>query len=114
MKLQMLWKKHPSAQEKELAALEQKLSGTLRPVEPDTRFVKSLRLKLVGKPKDKILGLEPHQVQNGLLIAGGVLSFSVMILAGLRMLLAILGALGLIQMKKKIEDPMAFTSTSPR
>lgn len=71
-------------------------------------------MEFAGNARNKILGLERHQVQNGLLVAGGILSLSVMILAGVRMLLAILGALGLVQLKKQMDEPVKLATPSPR
>jgi hypothetical protein len=43
-------------------------------------------------------------VQEGLLVAGGILSIAVVVFSGIRAVLAILSALGILQLKRKVED----------
>jgi len=104
MKIQMPWKKKRILLERDLRQLEKHLSSTLTPVEPRPEFIHSLRVKLVGKESRKILNLPPHKIQEGLLIAGGVLSLFVVVFTGIRAVLALLSALGLLQLKKQVED----------
>ena len=104
MKIQMPWKKKRILLERDLRELEKHLASTLTPVEPRSEFIRNLRVKLVGKESRTILGLPPQKVQEGLLIAGGILSLFVVVFAGIRAILTLLSALGLLQLKKQVED----------
>lgn len=104
MKIQMPWKKKRILLEKDLQQLEKHLSSALTPVEPRPEFIQKLRVKLVGKESRKFFGLQPQRIQEGLLIAGGVFSLFVVVFTGIRAVLALLSALGLLQLKKQVED----------
>jgi len=104
MKIQMPWKRKRILLERDLRELEKYLSSTLKPVEPRPEFIQNLRIKLIGKESKRILGLPMQRVQEGLLIAGSVLSLFVVVFTGIRAMLAILSALGLLQLKKQVED----------
>jgi hypothetical protein len=109
MKIQMPWKKKKILAERDLRVLEKRLSSTLQPVEPRPEFLHNLRFTLVGKEQKKILGFPVNRVQEGLLVAGGIFSLSIVIFTGIRAVLAILSALGLMQLKKQVEE----TSQAP-
>ena len=84
--------------------LESKLDSVLKPVQPREGFVQDLRNQLVGKSEKQFLGLKVRSPEFALVMAGGVLSSFVLLLTGVRAVLAILGALGIIQqVNKKIE-----------
>jgi hypothetical protein len=104
MKIQLPWKKKRILLERDLRELEKHLSAALTPVEPRPGFVKNLRIKLVGKESRRLLGLEPQKIQQGLLVVGGVLSLFVVVFTGIRAVLTLLSALGLLQLKKQVED----------
>ena len=104
MKIQMPWKKKRIILERDLRELERHLASTLAPVEPRPEFIRNLRVKLIGKESKNILGLPPQRVREGLLIAGGVLSLFVVVLTGIRAALTVLSALGLLQLKKQVEN----------
>jgi repressor of nif and glnA expression len=61
-------------------------------------------VKLVGKESRNILGLPPQKIQEGLLVAGGILSIFVVVFAGIRAIIALLSTLGFLQLKKQVED----------
>lgn len=104
MKILLPWKNKKITLEKDLKILEKRLSSTLKPVDPRPKFVRNLRYKIVGKPQQKILGLPAEKVRNGLLVAGGVISFTVVIISGIRAIITILGALGLLQLNKQMKE----------
>lgn len=103
MKIKLPWQKKQSKLGKDLQSLEEKLESTLISVEPRSDFVKGLRTKIVGAPEKSSTHLSNKKVQKGLLVAGGVVSFLLMVLVGLRVIITILGAIGLIQVRKKVE-----------
>lgn len=90
-----------------LRALEIKLESTLKPVSPDTVFVKRLHESLLRAP---LITEEPQDegkagiIQNTLLISLGVLSASVMVISGIRGVIAFLSALGLLLQMKKMGE----------
>jgi len=104
MKLQMPWKKKKIILERDMQIIEKRLSSTLKPVEPRPEFLRALRIQVVGKEQKRILGLSAGRVKQGLLVVGGIFSLAVVILTGIRTILAILSALGLMQLKKQVED----------
>jgi len=104
MKIILPWKNKKITLEKDLRIIEKRLSSTLKPVDPHPKFVRNLRYKIVGKHQQKILGLPAEKVRKGLLVAGGVISFTVVIISGIRAIITILGALGLLQLNKQIKE----------
>jgi hypothetical protein len=104
MKIQMPWKKKKILLERDLHVLEKRLASSLKPIEPRPEFVRNLRIKIVGEDLKKIIGIPVQRVQEGLLVAGGILSIAVVVFSGIRAVLAILSALGILQLKRKVED----------
>jgi hypothetical protein len=104
MKILLPWKKKRILLERDLRGLEKHLSSTLTPIEPRPEYIKKLRVKLVGKESRKFLNLSPQKIQDGLLLVGGILSLFVVVFTGIRAVLALLSALGLLQLKKQVED----------
>jgi hypothetical protein len=104
MKIQMPWKKKKILLERDLHVLEKRLASSLNPIEPRPAFVKNLRIMLVGADSKKIIGIPVQRVQEGLLVAGGIFSIAVVVFSGIRAVLAILSALGIMQLKRKVED----------
>lgn len=104
MKIQMPWKKKKILLEKDLHVLEERLKTTLKPIQPRPDFLRNLRIQLVGEEKKSVLGIPSQKVQEGLLVAGGILSFAVVVFTGIRAVIAVLSALGIMQIKKKVED----------
>ena len=104
MKIQMPWKKKKILLERDLQVLEERLQTTLKPIQARTDFLRNLRVQLVGEESKKLLGIPSQKVQEGLLVAGGILSLAVVVFTGIRAVLAVLSALGIMQLKKKVED----------
>ncbi len=104
MKLQMPWKKKKIILERDLQIIEKRLSSTLKPVEPRPEFLRALRVQVVGKEQRRLLGLPIEKVKEGLLVAGGIFSLGIVVFTGIRAILAILSALGLMQLKKRVEE----------
>lgn len=103
MKFKLPWQKR--SKKNKMIALEEKLSSALKSVEPRAEFVQQLRSQLVGEPKKKRFGFTPAKLQSGLLVFGGVVSAVLMVMAGFRALVTLLGTLGIIgQVKKQIDD----------
>ncbi len=102
MKLRNPWnKKNKSIN---LTALEARLDAVLQPVKLRQDFIADLRKNLIGKSKKKSFSLGNADPKTSWLIFGGVLSSIMIIFSGVRAVIAILGALGLIQLNKKIEE----------
>ncbi len=103
MKFKLPWQKRSN--QDELIVLEKRLDAVLSPVNPDPGFVKRLRAQIAGQPKKQLFGLSAEKWQTGLLIFGGLASAALMMVAGFRALVTLLGALGLIrQVKKQIDE----------
>ena len=85
------WKRKQITLERDLRAVEYQLEQLFQPVIPRAEFVDQLRADLVGKPKRKWLGVASEGWQKGLLVAGGVVSFSAMVIGGAKIVGTILG-----------------------
>lgn len=85
----------------ELSHMESYLQNAMRPVQIRPEFVEGLRMRLLKEPLPKP-GLSTG-AQYLILGAAGVLSSVVIIIAGIRATVLILGALGLLrQMKNQV------------
>jgi hypothetical protein len=104
MKIKLPWQRKQSKLGKDLIALEKKLESTLIGVDPRSDFVKGLRTKVVGSSEKAAVPISNKKVQKGLLVAGGVVSILLMLLVGVRVIITILGTVGLIQARKKGEE----------
>jgi repressor of nif and glnA expression len=104
MKIQMPWKKKKIILERDLQIVEKRLSSTLRSVEPRPEFLRSLRVQVVGKEQKRIFGLSVGKAKERLLVVGGIFSLAIVVFTGIRTILAILSALGLMQLKKRVEE----------
>jgi hypothetical protein len=93
MKLEWPWKAKQITLEKDLQILETQLETVFRPIEPRAEYARNLREQLVGKPKRAWfnVNLQSPKVRNGLLVAGGVVSFFAMVITGIRVVGAIIG-----------------------
>ncbi|MEK6222977.1 MAG: hypothetical protein N2D54_12090 [Chloroflexota bacterium] len=99
MKLKLFWKK--SKDSNELGILENQLDILFLPVAPQIEFVQGLRNELVGDSKKHKLTLSPSKMRNGLIWVGGVASVFIMVMAGLRAIITLLGAVGIVQQINK-------------
>lgn len=104
MKLQLPWKKQKITLEHDLQILEDRLSSMFNYIEPRIEFIRGLRTKLVGKPHRRRVTISSEKIQKGVLIVGGVLSLTLIIITGVRVFITILGAIGIIQLKKQVEE----------
>lgn len=104
MKFQLPWKKQKIVLEHDLQTLENRLSSLLNYVEPRIEFVRGLRTKLIGKPKRRRVRISSEKIQKGVLIVSGVFSLTLIVITGVRVLITILGAIGIIQIKKQVEE----------
>jgi len=94
MKIRWPWqKKHATLNE---SALENLLAATLQPVEPRADFVKDLRTQLVGPEERSFLGLPRRSLQNGVLVAGAAFSVLLLLATSVRVVVSVLGAVGLL------------------
>lgn len=105
MKINWPWKKEEL--EVSLRVIEGRLDAVLTPVSPRPEFISSLRGDLVGVPSKKKLPLSPTKIRNGILILGGVMSAMLVVMAGIRAVIALLGAIGIIQQVKKTANEKA-------
>lgn len=101
MKMKLPWQKKNKYIN--LSQLEKKLDDVMRPVKLRQEFVENLRNSLVGTPKQAKFALPKLESRSNLLLLGGLLSSLMIIFTGVRAVLALLGALGLIQLNKNIE-----------
>jgi len=91
MKFEWPWKSHKITLEKDLSTLEKHLASTLKPVEPNPEFLQSLRTQLVGEPERKKFQLKIGSgLRQGLLVAGGIVSFFAMVIGGIRVVASLL------------------------
>jgi phospholipid N-methyltransferase len=101
MKLEWPWKSTKITVEKDLQTLENQLDAVMQPVEVNPDFAKKLRKQLVGRQKRKIFNWESPKLRTGLLVAGGVVSFFAMVITGIRVISAFIGARSLGMQHKK-------------
>ena len=90
MKFELPWKSKKITLEKDLGVLEKHLASTLKPVEPNPEFLKNLRSQLVGEPERKKFQLKLNGWRQGLLVAGGIVSFFAMVIGGIRVVASLL------------------------
>lgn len=101
-----LWgRKH---KEQELVELERRLQGVLKPIGPRPEFVRDLRRQLVSQ----FSSLEPESKigtrQVLLVTAAGFLTGTLILALGIRTVLALLSALGVIhQFKHQLDEKRA-------
>jgi hypothetical protein len=98
MRIQLPWKKKEN---NSVDSLEVLLESTLKPIAPDSEFINDLRYRLLGQREKKILGLPEETFHVVLLVLGMLASGAVLILTGIRAIIAILGSLGLLQQYRK-------------
>ena len=81
-----------------LQSLEAELQEALVPVEPCPRFVSGLRQNLMRQVENIDLSAPPQNqaLQTGLLVTGGILGSIVVVLAGIRSVVSLLGVAGLL------------------
>ncbi len=110
MKLQLPWKKQKITLEHDLQILENRLSSMFNYIEPRIEFIRELRTKLIGKSHQRRVTISSEKIQKGVLIVSGVFSLTLIIITGVRVFITILGAIGIIQIKKQVEES---TSINP-
>jgi hypothetical protein len=102
--------------EDNLPELEKSLLEVLHPVSPRPEFVNGLKSRLLTKPESAVDGVEvDNMFHYTLLVIFGLFSGTILAVLGIRALIALLGALGIVtQMKEHIdqEQPGALRSTS--
>ncbi|MBN2500073.1 MAG: hypothetical protein JXB38_04840 [Anaerolineales bacterium] len=99
MKLQLPWKKEEN---RSADVLEVLLESTLKPIAPNSEFINDLRYRLLGQTEEKkVLGMPENTFHLVLLVVGMLASGAVLILTGIRAIIAILGSLGLLQQYRK-------------
>ena len=103
MKIRLPWRK--KIEKTAIMKQEGLLTATLRPVSARREFVTDLREGLVGDGEEMLFGrISPKTLRMGILGIGAALSGAFLILAGLRWVVSLLGALGLIQLSRKNKD----------
>lgn len=102
MKIYFPWQKKNKSIN--LSVLETRLDAVLKPVKLRPDFMTELRQSLIGKPKKKLFSLKNVDPKTSWLVFGGVLSSVMIVFSGIRVVIAVLGALGLIQLNKKMEE----------
>lgn len=103
MKIKLPWRKRTN--ESKLTSIEQLLAATLKPIKPRVEFIQNLRLQFVGESARKILGIPTKRLQTGLLTIGAGASILLLLVAGIRVAVSILSALGLIhQVNKQMKE----------
>ncbi|MEJ2599288.1 MAG: hypothetical protein P8Z00_13215 [Anaerolineales bacterium] len=96
--------------------LERYLDRNLQPVAPRAEFVIALRDKLNHvelQAEEDLLEREPRALHLALLGGAGVLSSILMVITGVRAVLALIGAIGTLkQMRQQLAKPPATASTT--
>jgi hypothetical protein len=91
----------------ELSDLEGYLDRTLQPVAPRAEFVDALRDKLNRveiQAEENILEKEPRALHYVLLGGAGILSSLLLVITGIRAVIALIGAIGALkQMRQRLE-----------
>ncbi len=67
----------------QLALMEAQLQGLLRPIQPSQKFVQTVRQRIRFSPRVS-LAEKPPEVRRFLVILGGVLSVSLLLITGVR------------------------------
>jgi hypothetical protein len=92
---------------RELNNLEGYLDRAMQPVTPRAEFVDALRDKLTRveiKAEDDILEKEPRALHMALLGGAGILSSLLLVITGVRAVVALIGAIGALkQMRQRLE-----------
>ncbi|MEK6256552.1 MAG: hypothetical protein N2C13_04440 [Chloroflexota bacterium] len=100
MKIRLPWRLNTA--ENKFTKIETLLSATLQPVAPREDFAKQLRREMVGETKSSMLKrVSPNTLRMGVIGIGAALSGAFIMIAGLRWLISLLGALGLFQLQRK-------------
>ncbi len=110
MKIRFPWNKkvNPGSVE----GIERLLHSTLTPVSPRSAFVTNLRHKLVDYEARPSLLPDSKKLRYGLLGLAGVVSAALMIFTGIRTIISILSALGLLrEMRRQMEEKRKSTPT---
>ncbi len=102
MRVEWPWKSKSITVERDLAAVESRLAMALQPVAPRPEFIKDLRVKLVGKPKEEMSTVSAKKFPQTWLVVGGIFSFFAMVLTGVRIVVTILG---LVEANKQAKKP---------
>jgi hypothetical protein len=113
MKFQLPWRK--SKKVDVLAMLEAKLEAAMQPVQARADYLQDLRNNLLGRTEKRFLGMRVKSPELILAIAGGILSAFVILATGVRAVITLLGALGILQqVSKKIKEnpPSSITPAS--
>jgi hypothetical protein len=105
-----LWPKK-NVKEINIATLEKSLDQVLKPILPNKEFRDELRAQLVGASTYKVLESSAEKMKSGLVIAGGIIGSAAIVIAGVRTVIAVLGALGIIHIKKKLDETPNFKSS---
>lgn len=101
----------------ELDHLEGYLGHTLYPVTPRAEFVGALRDKLSRvelQAEEDILEKEPRALHLALLGGAGILSSMLLVITGVRAVLALIGAIGALkQMRQQLATKPQVTAPTP-
>lgn len=100
MNIRLPWRK--TNKNTELAEIEQQLVSVYKPVEACPEFINGLRQQLVGTSERRWLGLRVPSFEFVLLVIGAFASVSLVLVAGIRALLTLLGTLGVLQASKQV------------
>jgi hypothetical protein len=99
---------------REFTSLEGFLDRSLQPVSPRAEFVDALRSKLTRveiKAEEDILEKEPRALHIALLGGAGVLSSLLLLITGVRAVVALIGAIGALkQMRQGLEVKPSVTA----
>ncbi len=106
--MKLPWKKKKSSR---YIALETRLDAILQPIMPRPEFVAALRAQLVGEPAKQGVSLNNEKVQIGLVVLAFLLGGYMLLINGVRVVLTIVGTLGLLQLKKQVDEQPVKPST---
>ena len=108
MKLKFPWRKRNK--ESNFSSLESLLAASLKQIKPRPEFVQNLRRQFAGEPTRKLFGLPAQTFKTGLLTIGAGASILLLLFAGIRVVISILSALGLLhQVNKQMKEKRTLT-----
>ncbi len=104
MKWRLPWRKLLSPAE--LVDMESMLNDTLQPVTPSSNFVDELQGRLMRDFANAMdLAAERRTISPAWIIAGAFFASFLVLIAGIRVVIALLGALGILnEMRRQMEE----------
>ncbi len=101
-------------EERQIKGIENRLQATLLPVSPRPEFVKDLKHRLLSPAEADASIVSSKPKQNVFVLAAGLLSGTVLIVLGVKAIIALLASLGLLQqVKSRMEQQKCAPPLTP-